>query len=97
MYYISIRFNEVQCNKYSKTVISYRHIDHYIFNFNFNVIDNILFKLSDIYVRWNIGHYIIYIFACNPYIKTHNLLVKRQPLYNYMIYTSAWISMMGSS
>ncbi len=61
MYYISIRFNEVQCNKYSKTVISYRHIDHYIFNFN--VIDNILFKLSDIYVRQNMGHYIIYIFA----------------------------------
>ncbi len=24
----------------------------------------------------------------NPYIKTHNLLEKRQPLYNYMIYTS---------
>ncbi len=23
----------------------------------------------------------------NPYIKTHNLLEKRQPLYNYMIYT----------
>ncbi len=24
----------------------------------------------------------------NPYTKTHNLSEKRQPLYNYMIYTS---------
>ncbi len=33
------------------------------FYLNFNVIDNILFKLSDIYVRLNMGHCIIYIFA----------------------------------
>ncbi len=55
-----------------------------LFYLNFNVIDNILFKLSD-----RIWDTILFIYLHNnPYIKTHNLLEKRQPLYNYMIYTS---------
>ncbi len=36
-----------------------------------------------------IGDTILFIYLYNnPYIKTHNLVEKRQPLYKYMIYTS---------
>ncbi len=81
MHYIYIRFNKVQCNKYAKTNLLETIMFLYL---NFNVIDNILFKLSD-----RIWDTILFIYLHNnPYIKTHNLLENRQPLYNYMIYTS---------